>query len=102
MTGSAGSASPAAQSPYVDDPEEPSRLGQAAAVVGIVVGVVFIVAVIFFTGFFLAADRSGYEGPDEWRHSGQMGSSGRPGTCPMMGGSGMMGPNMPPTPMPLP
>lgn len=33
----------------------PSRLGQAAALVGIVAGVVFIVALVFFSGVFVGA-----------------------------------------------
>ncbi len=59
---------------------------------GIVAGVVFVVAVVFFTGVFVGGDWGGYGGPDGWRNSGQMGPGGKPGTCPMMGGGGMMGP----------
>ncbi len=93
----------AEQNPY----ERPSRLGQVVAVVGIVAGVVFVVAVIFFTGVFVGGEWGGYGGPDGWRNSGQMGPGGKPGTCPMMGGGGMMGPGqmwpggmMGPTPTP--
>lgn len=44
------------------DPVAPrrSRLGTAAAWVGIVAGVVFIVAVIFFSGFILGAHSGGH------------------------------------------
>ncbi|WP_231639692.1 hypothetical protein [Mycobacterium sp. Marseille-P9652] len=74
--------------------ETPSRLLQVAAVVGIVAGVVFVVAVVFFAGFFLGASAHGYGG---WRFGGHMGAGGRAGTCPMMnGGDGMpAGPMMP-------
>lgn len=76
------------------------RLGQAAAVVGIVAGVVFITAVIFFAGFFVAGNwgDSGYGGT----YPGPM-RPGRAGTCPMMGGGGPgIGPSVPPTPTQLP
>lgn len=66
--------------------DRPSRLGQLLAWVGIVVGVVFIVAVIFFSGFVLAKSSDGRNG---WQH-GYYG--GRESSCPMMGpGGGMMG-----------
>ena len=91
---------------YRNGVEGPSRLVRVAAVVGIVAGVVFVVAVVFFAGFFLGGNRGGYGGPDGWRDTGQMGPGGRPGTCPMMGPGGMMGPGavlptpVPPTPRP--
>ena len=88
------------QALYRNDLAGLGRLGQALVVVGIVAGVVFITAVIFFAGFFVAGDRSGYGGPDGWPYSVRTG--GRPGICPMMGGGGMMGPNLPPTPTPSP
>lgn len=73
----------------------PSRLGQAVAWVAIVAGVVFVVAVIFFSGLFLGASSGGHYG---W-HRGYDG--GRNGTCPMMGPGGMMGPQWtPPGPRP--
>ncbi|OBH90968.1 hypothetical protein [Mycobacterium sp. E2733] len=65
-----------------------SRLSQVVAWVVIVAGVVFVVAVIFFSGLFLGAasgDRYG------WHHGY---GGGRGGTCPMMGPGGMMGPGM--------
>ncbi len=84
-----------------DEPR--SRLFQVAAVVGIVAGSVFVVAVVFFTGFFLGASSSGYGG--SWRPAGHMGPGGRVGTCPMINGGdgtpsgpmmpgGVMGPGM--------
>jgi len=60
----------------------------------IVAGVVFVVAVIFFSGFFLgwsSGDHYGWNrGYGGW-HRGYGG--GPPGTCPMMGPGGMMGPS---------
>lgn len=73
-------------SPYDD---RRNRAGSILVWVGIVAGVVFIVAVIFFSGFFIgrnsSADfRGGYHQP------GMMGPSHMgPG---MMGPGGMMGP----------
>ena len=63
-----------------------SRLTQVFAWVGIVAGVVFVVAVIFFSGFFLGWS----SGDDYGWHRGYGG--GRAGTCPMMGPGGMIGP----------
>lgn len=80
------------QSPYHNEAEGPSRLGQVVAAVGIVAGVVFIVAVVFFAGVFLGGYWDGYGNPDGSRNTGQMGPRIKPGTCPMMGGGGMMGP----------
>ncbi len=77
---------------YHNDGEGPSRLGQAVAVVGIVAGVVFVVAVVFFAGVFVGGNWGGYGGPDGSRKTGQMRPGGKPGTCPMMNGGGMMGP----------
>ncbi|OIN80681.1 hypothetical protein BMG05_11200 [Mycobacterium malmoense] len=93
--------------PRYDDPNErPSRLGQAVAAVGIIAGVVFVVAVVFFSGVLLGGYRDGYGGPDG-RSVYQVGPSGKAGTCPMMGRDGMMGPGqmspggmMGPTPLP--
>ncbi len=39
--------------------DRPNRLAQSAAWVGIVAGVVFIVAVIFFSGFFVGRQYGG-------------------------------------------
>ncbi|MFG1931826.1 hypothetical protein ACGFK1_14395 [Mycobacterium sp. NPDC048908] len=48
------------------EPRRHGRLGTVAAWVGIVAGVVFIVAVIFFSGFFLGAHSGG--GHRGWHH----------------------------------
>lgn len=65
-----------------------SRLGQVAAWVVIVAGVVFVVAVIFFSGLMLGWGSGNHYG---WRHGY---GGGRAGTCPMMEPGGMMGPGM--------
>ena len=57
----------------------------------IITGVVFVVAVIFFSGFFLGWSSGSHYG---W-HRGYYG--GYDGTCPMMGPGGMMGPQRSPT-----
>ena len=62
-TGPLAAASPA---PAIESPRRPSRLTQAAAWVGIVAGAVFIVAVIFFSGFILGAHAGGHHGG--WHH----------------------------------
>lgn len=62
------------------------RLGQVAAGIGIIAGVVFIVAVIFFSGVFLARSTDGYY----WW--GQNHNGGHVGSCPMMTSGDMMGP----------
>jgi hypothetical protein len=49
----------AAPPPAYVEPQRHSRLTAVAAWVGIVAGVVFIVAVIFFSGFFLGAHSGG-------------------------------------------
>ena len=64
------------------------RLHRVLAWVGIVAGVVFIVAAVFFSGFALGRSL-GYHGLHRGFHS-QMGP-GRDGGCPMMR-NGMMGP----------
>ena len=66
--------------------DRPSRLGQVLAWVGIIAGVVFVVAVIFFSGFFLSWSSGDH---DNW-YRGYGG--GRAGTCPMMGPGGMIVP----------
>lgn len=71
-----------------DGPYARSRLGHVAAWVVIVAGVVFVVAVIFFTGLFLGWSSGDHYG---WRHGY---GGGRAGTCPMMQPGGMMGPGM--------
>jgi hypothetical protein len=61
----------------------PSKLTAVAAWVGIVAGTVFVVAVIFFSGFILGAHSGGGGhhwggGPGEHRGGGQMHEDGRP------------------------
>jgi hypothetical protein len=53
---------PVVTNPVVERPERRSRLTAAAAWVGIVAGVVFIVAVIFFSGFILGKNAGGHRG----------------------------------------
>jgi len=53
--------------------------------VGIVAGVVFVVAVVFFSGFLLGWSSGGGDG----RCAGEMGPGGMTGQCPMMGPGGM-------------
>lgn len=64
----------------------PSRLSQALMWVGIVAGVVFVVAVVFFSGFFLGRNS---DGPNGWAHTTGPGGMMGPGG---MGSGGMMGP----------
>ncbi|GAT00303.1 hypothetical protein BA059_09290 [Mycolicibacterium sp. (ex Dasyatis americana)] len=68
-------------------PRQPNRVGQVAVWVGIVAGVVFIIAVVFFSGFYTASYTTNRYWDQGYRHSqGQQG----PG-CTMSPG-GMMGP----------
>jgi hypothetical protein len=53
---------PAAPAPVYAEPRRHGRLTAVAAWVGIVAGVVFIVAVIFFSGFVLGAHSGGHGG----------------------------------------
>ena len=71
--------------------ERPSCLSQAAAAVGIIAGVIFIVGAIFFSGFFLGSKSEQHRGPQVLRC--EMGGSGG-GMGGMMGpgGTGPMGP----------
>ncbi|HOB48276.1 MAG TPA: hypothetical protein PKK01_03030 [Mycobacterium sp.] len=67
-------------------------LYRVLAWVGIVAGILFIVAVVFCAGFFAAQARGGY-GWHRGYQSGEMGSSGPTGGgCPMMQMQGGMGP----------
>ena len=72
--------------------ERPSRLSLAAAAVGIVAGVVFVVGVVFFSGFFLGSHQSG---PQVMRC--EMGGSGEGKGGMGPGGMGPMGPSQPPS-----
>lgn len=66
-TGPVATAEPptVAQPAVVDESRGHSRLTTVAAWVGIVAGVVFIVAVVFFSGFILGAHSGGRGG---WHH----------------------------------
>lgn len=88
----------AERSAYHEGTQGPSRLGQVAAVVGIVAGVVFVIALVFFTGVFVGGQWAGYGGPDGSRNTGQVRPGGKPDTCPMMKGGGMSGGMMGPGP----
>ena len=70
----------------------PNRVSQVLAWVGIIAGVVFVVAVIFFSGFWIGRTSGHHYGWHRgYYNCGQM----RPcqtGTGPMMGPGGMMGP----------
>jgi hypothetical protein len=53
---------PAAPPPVSAEPHRHSRVTAVAAWVGIVAGVVFIVSVVFFSGFILGAHSGGHRG----------------------------------------
>lgn len=106
-------ATPAVPAPVVV--REQSRLTQIAAWVGIVAGVVFVVAVIFFSGFVLGAHagkgHGGHHrgGPEVTMHRdgpppGFHGPMMRPGPGFVFpggpGGPGMQGPQQPQSPTP--
>lgn len=74
---------------HQDSDHRDRRLYRTLAWVGIVAGVVFTVAVIFFAGLALGRASGGQHGWHRGYQSGQM----APGGCPMMG-PGMMGPGM--------
>jgi hypothetical protein len=63
-TGPVATATPPPEAPraVVAEPRGHSRLTAVAAWVGIVAGVVFIVAVVFFSGFILGAHSGGHRG----------------------------------------
>lgn len=66
-----------------------TRLYQVLAWVGIVAGVLFTVAVVFFSGFIAARTTDGY-GWHRGYQNNQMRPGGPPGGgCPMMQGGGM-------------
>lgn len=69
-----------------------TRLYRVLAWVGIVAGILFIVAVVFFSGFFAARATGGY-GWHRGYQNAQMGPGGpMGGGCPMMQMQGGMGP----------
>jgi hypothetical protein len=65
-TGPVAAAPPPSQAPtappHAAEPPRRSRLTAAAAWVGIVAGVVFIVAVVFFSGFIVGSHTGGHRG----------------------------------------
>ena len=75
---------------YAD--HRPSRLYHLLAWVGIVAGVLFIVAVIFFSGVFVGRASGAYHGWHRGYQGGQTGPDGSMDDCPMMRPGGMMGP----------
>ena len=85
---------PAAEPPssYGQRNDQPNRLNQVLAWVGIVAGVLFIVAAIFFSGLFIGKTTGGYYNWHRGYDAGQMQPGGSMGSCPMKGHGGMMGP----------
>jgi hypothetical protein len=78
--------------------QRPSRLGQAAAVVGIIAGVVFIVGAVFFSGFFLGSRWEHHNGPQVMRCEMGGPGEGKGGMGGMgPGGMGPMGPSQSPS-----
>ncbi|WP_090604912.1 hypothetical protein [Mycobacterium lentiflavum] len=84
-------ATTAGQPAVAESRDRPSRLGQAAAWVVIVAGIVFVVAVIFFSGLMLGWSSGHGHG---WDRDGWPGGRMHPGMtgCPMMSPGGMMSP----------
>lgn len=82
------------QPAYVEREPRRSRLTAVAAWVGIVAGVVFIVAVIFFSGFILGAHGGGQRGDHRGGGDRDFGIMHRGGPPPMspMGPGGPVGP----------
>lgn len=107
-------AAPPPAVPVVRDETRRSKVTVLAAWVGIVAGVVFIVAVIFFSGFVLGAHTGGHRGPGgykgdhgvmEFRHGpppgfqmprGEFGPPPGPGFGPGFGPGGPNGPRFAP------
>ena len=77
---------PPAPPTYNERDREPrrGRLTAVAAWVGIVAGVVFIVAVIFFSGFILGAHSGGHRGGGDRDHGFMIQRGGPPPMFPMM------------------
>jgi len=70
----------------------PSQLSQALIWVGIVAGILFVVAVIFFSGYFLGWNSREPDGPDRAGWTGQIGPGSQMGPGRMMGPGGPTGP----------
>ncbi|MCH9729124.1 MAG: hypothetical protein K0U84_05500 [Actinomycetia bacterium] len=81
---------------------QPNRLNQTLAWVGIVAGVLFIVAAIFFSGLFIGRATGGYYDWHRGYEAGQMQPGGSMGSCPMMKPGGMMKPDKYPPRPPAP
>jgi hypothetical protein len=105
MTSTTDAPQPTDDSAVTEPPQpQPSRLNQASAWVGIVAGGLFIVAAIFFSGFFLSWSFEGHGhehmGPgtmaccSEMKPGDHMGQGGMMGPG-MMGPGGKMGPASP-------
>jgi hypothetical protein len=82
------------------DRARPNRLYQALAWVGIVAGVVFIVAVVFFSGFILGKHSDGSHGM--WGNHGKGVHVFHRGPPPPMVPMGPWGPGAPPSPTTVP
>lgn len=84
--------------PHDEDPgHRGSGVFRALAWVGIIAGVVFTVAVIFFSGYLLGRASDGHKGWQRGGHGAQFGQGPAqfgqgPGGCPMMRHCSMMGP----------
>ncbi len=83
--------------------DKPNRLYQIAAWVAIVAGSLFIIAVVFFSGFILGRNSDGgghfkhHRGPDMmFERGGPPMSPGGPGQGHMWPGPGNFGPGQPP------
>ena len=76
-----------------------NTLSRVAAWVGIVAAIVFIVAVIFFSGFYIGRQAGGWyhDGYRVHHHPGEMMGPGQMGPGGMMGPYGPYGPGWPPT-----
>lgn len=75
--------SPDTATTTIDSHRHNSRLNQVLAWVGIVAGLVFIVAAVFFSGFILGRGGDGY-GWHRGYQTGQMRPGGQGAGCPMM------------------
>ena len=77
---------------------EGSTAGQVLVWAGIVAATVFIVAVVFFSGFFIGRSTDGADYPGRYHGGPGPGMMGPGMMGPGMMGPGMMGPNSPSTP----